>query len=344
MYTIISYEKELNQYCYNFLSVFLSNLNESNAANHINKIISIVKLCASISKNTLDDSSLNTLLLNMNVLRFNVGFESLKFLFLACIHFHIKLNSYDKNYTKKFVLNEKETIEKIKQVLSCNISLFFLYYSDSIIKIIKDNYDLIFNGINQLMNPSAMFLNIFSSKFDLVYSYFPQLGKCDILCLCSIIQNDSLFNEIFNNGTRKLVLIQTLIKYIKKHKDKSLSIKNELFKVNLNFNYVNSDGEKSDNEDNEENNYDNLFNDKVNEIIKMHSVVENNDEYKIFAETINKIKISDENLFNELIRGLDDNGQKVLSELINIRNVNIEMNGIKYQVPRRRLKIIRNSS
>ena len=81
----------------------------------------------------------------------------------------------------------------------------------------------------------------------------------------------------------------------------------------------------------------------VENCLKQHSIIINSDEFKIFSETFKLIKNNDEKFFNDLLSCFSEMEQKSLDSLIFVRNIKIDFNGKKIDVPRKTLKIKRNN-
>ena len=146
---------------------------------------------------------------------------------------------------------------------------------------------------------------------------------------------------------KKMQLLKLLINLVIKHKDETIKTQSRLTKNDLDCAFVNSDEEKSDNEydfdmDDSEYDFDNSFNENIKNCLKNHYIINNTDEFKIFSETFYHIKNNEEALFNTLVDSFSKKEKKVLNDLLFVRNVKVEYNGKKFDVPRRTLKIKRN--
>ena len=351
IFQIINREKTFNDYYYSFISVFLSNINKNtNYKHYLDTIINIIKLNFSFPKETFCENNLRALQLCLQIFTFEskMEYDTLKLLIIEIFkcYFSYFFFPNEKEYQDILILNERFLLEKIQQTITANISLCFIYYPDNIFKIIKENLiDIYNNGNNDINTLREIIINLFSSIFDLVYPYYPLLGKCDILCLCSIIRNQSIFNTLFNDINQKILLLKLLINFVLKHKRESLKIQTKISNSEMKCSFVNSDDEESENEEeyeDSENDLDNSFYESIKNSLKENSFIMKNDEFKIFSETLYNIKNNDEILSNELFKNFNKKETKMLNDLLYVRNVKIEYNGKNFEVPRRTLKIKRN--
>ena len=105
--------------------------------------------------------------------------------------------------------------------------------------------------------------------------------------------------------------------------------------------------ECEENEDYEEDSIDideqdKNFEDEIKIAIKNYEHIVKYDEFQVFSETFKRMKNENENIVNELIIGLTRDETLDLYNLLHVRNVKIEYNGSKIEIPRRTLKIKRN--
>ena len=352
---IIKREKVLNGDYYSFISIFLCHINKNtNYAHFIETIINIIKLNFSFPKETFYENNLSALLLCMQIfnLESQINYDTLKWLIIEIFKCYFSYFIYpdEKEYQDILILNERSLLEKIQQVIIANISLCFIYYPENMLKIIKENLGEIYNkgnNKNDMNNLRELLINLYSSIFDLVYPYYSILGKCDIFCLCSIIRNKSIFNILCDDVDKKILLLKLLINFVVKHKEESVKIQAKLTNSEIKCGFVNSDNEESENDEendyeDSENSLDNSFYENIKNILKENTIFMNNDEFKIFSETLYQIKINDEVLSNELSKNFNKKETKMLNDLLFVRNVKVEYNGKKFEVPRRTLKIKRN--
>ena len=350
LYQIIDNDKILAGTFFSFISTFLLYINKNeNHKPFIDKIIDIIKLTFSFPTDCIYEDILDTLLLNLQVLGFEgqIEFENLKFLLLENINLYFSLfvNLNKKELEEIFVLNDICSIDKIRQVIPANISLFFIYYPDFTFKVLSESLNGFFAMRKRINHISEFFNHLFF--FELESEYYSNLGKCDILCLCAIYRNPIIFNSIFDNDKKKLSILRSFIAFAVNHKNESVKAKSRIIKDHLNCDFVNSDDENEDSEnifntDESDEEFDNIFYENVQNCLMPHNLINNSDEFKIFSETFYIIKNRDENILNDLLASLDYEQKKIINNLIYVRNIKIDYNGKKIEVPRKTLKIIRN--
>ena len=211
--------------------------------------------------------------------------------------------------------------------------------------IIQENSNAIFKNENKINNFGDFILKLYSSVLE--NNYYPNLGKCDLLSMCSFCRNPH-FNYIFDDINKRKLFLKLLIKFALNHKDENIKTKSKIINDKVKCDFINnSDDDSSEgNEffdlDETEDEFDYIFYEKFQKCLLTHSTFNNSDEFKIFSETFFIIKNNDQVLFNDLIDSYGELQKKVVNNLIHVRNINIEYNGKKIQVPRITLKIKRN--
>lgn len=350
LYLIIRTDEILSGNYFSFLSTFLSHINNNeNYKIYINKVLDIIKLTFSFPSKNIYDDILCTLLLNLQILGFEGQIDCINIQYLILenirLYFSLFVNINELQLKEIFILNDGSSIEKIKQVIVANFSLFFLYYPDLTLTIIQENANVIFTNENKVNNLGDLILKFYSSILE--NDYYSNLGKCDLLCLCSISRN-SHFKNIFNDINKRKLFLKLLIKFALYHKDISVKTKSKIINDKLNCDFINnSDGEKSEEEefferDESEDEFDGVFYENVQKCLQTHANINSTDEFKIFSETFYIIKNNEEVLFNYLINSFGKLEQKIVNDLTQVRNIKIEYNGRNLEVPRKTLKIKRS--
>lgn len=351
LYQVINKESILSGVYSAFISTFLSFMSKNQQYNnYLKKIINIIKLSFSFPKETFLENFLSTLLLTMQVLSLQgqINYDILKYFIIEMFKYYISPN--EKEYEDILILNEKSLLEKTQQVLIANISLIFIKYPDNAFKILKENLGEIYSNDNityDMNNLREIIINLYSSLFSLKIPYYSLLSKCDILCLCSIIRNQSFFNTICSDKNNKLQLLKLLINLTIRHKEESLKIQSKLTNSEIKCGFIhcddNEDSEKEDPYDSDDSDsvFDNSFYETIKNSLKDNIII-GIDEFKIFSETLYQIKNNDEKLFKELFSELDD--KEKIKDLFFVRNVKIEYKGHNFEVPRKTLKIKRKGN
>ena len=351
LYSIINNDEILSGNTFSFISTFLCYINKNE--NHkifIDKAIDIIKLAFSFPSKNIYDDILFTVLLNLQILGFvgQIDFANLQILLLENIrlYFSLFVNIDDLQLKEIFILNDGTSVEKIKQVIVANFSLFFLYYPDLTLTIIQENSNIIFKNENKINNFSDLILKFYSSILE--NNYYPNLGKCDLLSMCTFCRN-AHFNYIFNDINKRKLFLKLLIKFSLNHKDESIKTKSKIINDKVKCDFINnSDNDNDSSENNEydetEDEFDYIFYENIQKCLKSHSDINKSDEFKIFSETFYIIKNKEQALFNDLIGSFGELQKKIVNNLTHVRNINIEYNGKNIQVPRITLKIKRGYS
>ena len=174
------------------------------------------------------------------------------------------------------------------------------------------------------------------------------MGKCDVLCICALYRNTNIFNTIFDDITKKISILELLIKFMSFHKIQSTKIKTKITNDEIKCDFINDDDTSDSNglfsgEDDTSDEFDNIFYEMVENCLKSHDIISNNDEFKVFSDTFKLIKNNNENFFNNLLSCFNETELKVINNLIFVRNIKIDYNGKTIDVPRKTLKIKRNT-
>ena len=348
LYSMIKFDKILSENYFNFVSTFILYNKNQNYKFLLNNIIDIIKLSFSYQEKNISEDILFILLLNLEIFGFEgqIDYENLKYLLLENIklYFLLFLNLNKNNSKDIIILRNSNKLGKIKQVLTSNISLCFIYYPDNTMKILKENYNKIINGECELKNLNDFIFKLYSSILE--KEYYPNLGKCDIISLCEICRNQTIFKTIFYDKNKRLLLLKLIIKFIEYHKNESIKIKTQNYNMNLKCNFIENDEEKNENDsdsnsEEDKNEFDNSFYEKLKNCMNKLNIINISDEFKLFCETFNQLKTNDEALFKELFNNYKKKELKIVNDLFLVRNIKIEYNGKQVEVPRRTLKIKR---
>ena len=353
MYPLVKKEKGLSGFYFSFISTFLSFINIYNIttySNSINIIMKIIKCSYSfLNKDFYNtDNMVNTLLLTMQILSFeNAGLNNDDINFLIsetikyCFEYFDVLNNKEEKNEDSF--SNIFSTEKIKQILLGNISIFFLYYSDLLFNALSTNITLNkkINGNTGIKNICDFIIKLFEEILCLTDDYFPLLGKCDILCICSLFNNKKMFNSILNDNTKKKNMFILLIKLVSYHRGERKKISMKLIDNDIHCDFIECE-EFEDFYENKDDDKNNNFIKDIKLAIKNYENIIKCDEFKIFSDTFLKIKNEDENLMNDIMNEFDKDETVFLYKLLHVRNIKVEFNGVQIEIPRRTLKIKRN--
>ena len=356
---ILNKEKNISGYYYSFISTFLSYINMNNinsCSNALNNILNIIKSAYSLDNynncNSNDilynneENVLYTSLLTTQILSFEkavLNNEDIKFFILEiiklCVKYFSLLNN-NSNCDESF--DDNSLKEKIKQVLLSNFSIFFIFYPDILLNILVNNFMNIFNTSKEINSVCDLLIKLYSSIFNLDQYYYPLLGKCNIICLCSIFSNKKMCDIILNDLIKKKQMFKLVINLLKKQKTEKKLINFKLTDGEIKCDFIECEEKEEESENNYEDYFDTDFNNNIKNSIKNYETIVKCDEFKLFCEIFYKLKSNDENLVNELIREFTKEESLALYNLLHVRNVKVEYNGFKFDIPRRTLKIKRN--
>ena len=352
IYPKIKIDDTFNNSVFFFLSTFMkflpktNNLSQKLKMELIEEIIKIIKLSFTYSDEIYDQSIKNVLLLTLklfNICINELSFNTFKELLL------LSLNSYAPFSKDDVVTGEISEKAVINQLCLCNVSIGFIFRPVESYKIIfEQNNNFKTNleeksknesNTNQIKNnnPSLnLFINLLFTSICISNScYIILLNKCIILGLCSLYKEDYCRQKLNLNQDIYLLLLQTFVKLVDKHKKEQVDQVNKLMKKEINCNFIeeqdNEEEEDEDDEDMEE------IKDIINNILNENENIKNANEYKFFSETINNIKNND----NKILEIINQGFKGKIDELLLLRSININYKGKQFEVPRKTVKIIR---
>ena len=146
-----------------------------------------------------------------------------------------------------------------------------------------------------------------------------------------------------DNITKKKEMFKLLFNLVKQHKVEKKKFNKKLTDKEIRCDFI--ECEESEENEEDSNDFDDQnkdFEEIIKNAIKNYENIVKYDEFKIFNETFQRMKNENENLVNEMINGLSREEIVDLYNLLQIRNVQVDYNGTKIELPRRTLKIKRN--
>ena len=314
----------------------------------IGMILKLIKLAYSFQTDEPDcnkDNLLHTLLLTMQILSFeNAGIsrDDIKYFIseniIYCVEYFQLSNKGKENESS---LEDTSLNEKIEQTLLGNFSIFFLYYSEILLKTLENDLNQISNGKSGINNKYDFIIYIYDKIFDINEQYFPSLAKCYILCICSFFSNQNIYFNILNDNIKKKNMFRLLIKLVSHHQKERKKMNAKLTEDDIQCYFIECE-ENEENQKNTENESDKYFENAVKISLKNYENIIKCDEFKIFDDTFHKIKNIDENLINEIMNDFDKEETSFLYNLLHVRNIKVAYNGELFEIPRRTLKIKRN--
>ena len=353
IYPIIIKEKTISGYYYSFLSAFLSCVNMTNInslSNYLNYIFKIIKSAYSFENESVYDNNENmlyTLLLTTQILSFDKSILSnvdVNFVILENIKLYVNYFSLEKkSEDDDSQVSTNKIKEKIQQILLGNLSIFFVFYSEILLSILVNNFMNIFNSINEINNICELLIKLYSSLHYIEGYYFQLLNKCNIICLCYIFSNKNISNIIMDDINKKKEMFKLLYNLLKFHKQEKKRINYKITNGEMKCGFIECEENEEDEDDSIDiDEQDKNLEDEIKIAIKNYEHIVKYDEFQVFSETFQRLKNENENIVNELIIGLTREETLDLYNLIHVRNVKVEYNGSKIEIPRRTLRIKRN--
>jgi len=352
IYQKIKNEDTFSNSVFSFLSTFMKflpktkNLSQNLKMELIEEIIKIIKLSFTYNDEIYDQSIKNVLLLTLKLFNMHINEISINTFQELLL---LSLNSYAPFSKDDVVTGEISEKAVINQLCLCNIAIGFIFRP-------VESYKIIFEQNNncnpnseeksqnenntskmQNNNPSLnIFINLLFTSICITNNcYIILLNKCIILGLCSLYKEDYCRQKLSLNTDIYLMLVQTFVKLVDKHRKEQVDHLNKLMKKEINCNFI----EEQDNEEEEDEDDEDMkeVKDAINNILNENENIKNANEYKFFSETINNIKNNDNKIFEFIYQGFKGK----IDELLLLRSININYKGKQFEVPRKTVKIIR---
>ena len=323
---------------YNFVSTFLANIQKNkcekpfNEQEIFNEILEIIKRSFNFKEETLKSSIDYALLLTLQILNINSNLNQEVFEFLILQSFyHFELPTGKDNL---FSFSEN-----INQLSLANISLGLIFKPEQTFQILIKKMVVLINGEAKEIMRIEKFIRMLGEILRISHPYYyPSLGKCIILGICSIFSNNKICQEFLNHAVEfKCLLLIIFIKLTLFHRAKKCIILENLMKKELKCNFV--EEEESEDEEEEESEDEDEFNLYIDQALNSNDNIKSSDEFKFFAKVMKNIKENDPISYTYLSEKTK-NGIKAIEELSQIRNIKIKYNDKEYTVPRKTVKII----
>jgi hypothetical protein len=313
----------LKNYVYKIISNLISlknnNQSEIDLKNYYNEIFKILK-----NIQIDDNQEKQYLLLIILKLFANYNFTFEKDLFKTLILKVYNLYNQNFNHLDDVLLNNLTSL--------AIIFVGFIYFSDMTYQILNEN--------NILNNIFLLIKNIINLKSE---SYCITISKCIILGICSILKNINCLEDLINKNLLN-DLIKTLYFLILKQKNEQIQENKNLMKKELDCNFVeeeeSSDDDEEDFEDSDE--YEDVKKETEN-TIKEISEINNSDVYEYFTNSMKNLEEINKPIVLNFINSLNEIEKKNLENIIHTRQVKVNYNDQTIYIPRRTVKIIRNT-
>ena len=342
---MINYKKQLSKITKNALQ-FLYKYAEKNEG----MLLDLFELVNNYIIYGMKEIESNSILFKSLINIFNCSMNTEKFVkspFYACCLIQIWImnsNSIEKEVIIQFIDYSLQQIKKLFELkISKNIddkaqfeeehynyiAFIVLFYSTFI------HYsNITLNEIKKLNCEN--FIEQFTILLYKIEFFSQYQVKLLILCLCYLINNDififdykKMLSFIFN-----LLIIQ---------KKNEVSIINKEMRKELKCNFVEEEeSEEEYCEDNQFEDYDDKaeIRDLVSRII---NPLKDEDEFKIFKNTIDNFTKKNPNLFNEWDNSLNNIEKNTLNKILNTIRINLSVKDKNYSVPRKIVTIKRNN-
>ena len=340
---IIDLEKTLNSTCYSFVSTFLANINKTNnitgteelinQQDLFNEILIIIEKSFTYNNESNENSKINALLLTLQIIDLNpvINEETLSFLIN---------NSFAGFQMIKDLESFSDNIYKKNQISIANICLSFLFKPKDTFNILNNSYII---TEESKISKFQQFLHFTYYISNITYpDYYPMLGKCTILGICSIL-NDEFCMRYLNNEDKKeikFMILKIFINFVINHKREKKSILNNIMKKELHCNFVDEEEDKDDDLF-DEGEIDFNFINKVDLALSGNQNIQNSDEFKYFAQIMKNVKEKDPETYNALIDDDMNGDDNIINDLCKLRNIKIIYKNKEYTVPRRTVRIKR---
>ena len=202
----------MSQSSYNFVSTFLSHIQKNKSKSAINErellntIIELIRKSFSFEEETFKSSNIFALLLTLQILDINDINPNLN----TDIFAYLILKSYN---------CFEQSNEIINQLVLANIGLGFIFKPELTLEILKKKISYNRNGVEIGYIRFEKYIGMICDILNISYpSYYPPLGKCIILGICSIFSNKVCQDYLNQNIEFKKFLLTTFINLILSHK------------------------------------------------------------------------------------------------------------------------------
>ena len=326
--------------CYNFVSTILMYLQKNKYEQRLNieeifkDILEIIKMSFSFTDESLKTSINYALLLTLQILNINPNLNQEVFEYLI-------LQSFDNYSFIKEGIDIFSCSESNNQLALANISLGLIFKPEQTFQILNKKIEIEKNAEKHEMMRTEVYLDMIRGILKISYpDYYPSLGKCIMLGICSFFSNKIIQDYLKESIEFKCLLLIDFIKLALFHKNQKRLILESLMKKELNCNFIEDDkeDEEEEEEDNEEG--DDELNSFIEQAINVNDNIKSSDEYEFFSKVMKNIKENDK-LTYDYFAIKSKNGISTVEELSKLRNIKIKYKEKEYSVPRKTVQIIK---
>ena len=327
-----------NLTCYNYVSTFLSYMQKNKSENPLNQteifndILEIIKKSFAFKDETLKTSINYALLLTLQLFDINPNLNQEIFEFLIIESFNCFEFSQGENSIFSF-------FENINQLSLANVSMGLIFKPEQTFVLLNKKITISLNGEQKEITRIEKYVNMIHEIMRISQPpyYYPNLGKCIILGICSIFSNKTIQEFLDNSKEFKFFLLITFIKFALFHKQQKCIILENLMKKEIKCNFVE---EEENEEEEEEESDDDEFNSNIDQALSCSNNFKLSDEFEFFSKVMKNIKENDKTTY-DFLSVKSKNAIIVAEELSRMRNINIKYNEKEYTVPRKTVRIIR---
>ena len=224
-----------------------------------------------------------------------------------------------------------------------NVSIGLIFKPEQTLAILNKAITIQINGEEKKFMRIEKYANMIHEimKISQPPYYYPNLGKCIILGICSIFSN-KIFQDFLNQLKEfKFFLLTTFIKFTFFHKQQKCIILDNLMKKEIKCNFVEEE-ENEEEEEEEEESDDDDFSSYIDQALSSSNNIKLSDEFEFFSKVIKNIKENDKTMY-DFLSAKNKNVIIVCDRLSQMRNIKIKYNEKEYTVPRKTVRIIRKS-
>ena len=326
--------------CFNFVSTFLIYMKKNKSEQSINEtelytdVLEIIKKGFSFKEETFKTSIIHALLLTLHFLNLNTNlnkelFEYLILKYLDCFEFANEIS-----------FNSTEIVNQLSLAV---VSLGFIFQPENTFQILNKKITVSKNGETFEFSRTEKYLSmiVYVSKISFPY-YYPNLGKCVILGICSIFSNKFCLDNLEQNRDFKFYLLISLVKLIIFHHQQKCIFLENLMKKEIKCNFLEESEEEDEDDEQNESEDEEELNINIEQALNINDNLKNSDEFKFFSKILINIKENDKMSFDFILSKMK-NGIAVLEEYSRLRTIKVKYKEKEYTVPRKIVKIIRKT-
>ena len=326
--------------CFNFVSTFLIYMKKNKSEQSINEtelytdVLEIIKKGFSFKEETFKTSIIHALLLTLHFLNLNTNLNKELFEYLI-------LKSLDCfEFANEISFNSTEIVNQLSLAI---VSLGFIFQPENTFQILNKKVTISKNGETFEFSRHEKYLSmiVYVSKISFPY-YYPNLGKCAILGICSIFSNKFCLDNLEQNRDFKFYLLISLVKLIIFHHQQKCIFLENLMKKEIKCNFLEESEEEDEDDEQNESEDEEELNINIEQALNINDNLKNSDEFKFFSKILINIKENDKMSFDFILSKMK-NGIAVLEEYTRLRTIKVKYKEKEYTVPRKIVKIIRKT-